>query len=365
MLLDFRGQVPVDISVMDGWQAQSTPNGLHIVAPVAGRILLKNPSTLPIHAVFVQAAVRVPQEAELLWNKRSAPNGTYVKLPITLKPNERQIATLPIDTSAYKQWDTRPDILGLTLPGGSEIYLQGIELLSFTLLERLQAVWQSFWRFDDFGGYSINFIWGPMLTTTPVGVLTLFTSLPPRGVSAVWIGYIFLALTACSCWVWTRLTRKRSVRTWWRYHPATIVLLGVLTTFWIGLDLRMGAELLSYAWHDYRTYLAPRSGPPVLRTFGDLHDVVNRAVTALGPAPRFGLITLPQSAVQPIVRYRALPALMTEDLQAPVTDWLVIARPDVAVNASGMLTIEGQPALGPGRIVERFTEQSFLYTLVP
>jgi hypothetical protein len=365
VVLDFRGQTPVDIEVMDGWRAESTPNGLHILAPIDGRLLIKNPVTHGIDAAFLQIATPVTRQASFLWHQRSADLGTYVSLPLTLKPNASQIAYLGLDLTSYKQWDPQADVLGLALPANSEIYIQGIELLKFSWPEKMAEMWKSYWKFDELRGYSINFLWGPMFTTTPIGTVNLFTELPPRATSAVSISYIILLIGIVIAWginrKWSHWSRFALTR---RFAPGTVFLLLLFSGLWLMLDLRMGTELLYYAYHDYRTVL---SGPPAERTFrsfGDIHAVLDDVLPHLTSEKTFGLVAPPDSAIQPILRYRAYPVLFTEDVQAPVQHWLIIARPDVTVDDQGLLHI-GAVTIGPGKILKRYSDQSFLFSLQP
>lgn len=366
LLLDFQGQVPVDISVLDGWKVEPTPHGLHILAPVDGRILINNPTTFPIDGIFLQLAVRDNQDAQLLWQHRNRPAGTYVRLPLVLQPDKQEIAHVSIDAHTYSQWDPHTSVLGLALPAGSEIYLQGIELISFDSWEKLQAIWQSFWKFDTFGGYSINFLWGPIFTTTPIGFENLFTEHPPRGLPAVKLGYFVLLIAGALCFLinrrWSQWSRFAITR---RLAPGTVLLVIVATSLWLVLDFRMGSELLSYARHDYRTQIAPPHIDRKFRSLGNLHSVIDTALKDLGPAERFGLLAPPDSTVQPIMRYRAYPRLFTQDLKSSVSEWLVLARPDIQVDSNGMLMVDGKTVLGPGTIVRQYSSQSFLYRLLP
>jgi hypothetical protein len=366
LLLDFRGQVPVDISVLDGWKAEPTPHGLHIVAPVDGRLLINNPTAFPIDGIFLQIAVRENQDAQLLWQHRDKPAGTYVRLPLVLEPNSEEIAHVSIDAKSYNQWDPHTSAIGLALPAGSEIYLQGIEFLSFSTWEKLQAIWQSFWKFDTFSGYSINFVWGPIFTSTPLGLENLFTELPPRGLPAVQLGYVVLLIAGALCFAinrrWSQWSRFAITR---RLAPGTVLLVIVATSLWLIIDIRMGSELLSYAWYDYQTQIRPPADDREFRGFKDIHAIIGRALADVSGIETFGLVAPPASAVQPILRYRAYPQLFTEDTKSNVRDWLVLARPDVTVDEKGMLRQGDIVLLGPGKIISRYSSMSFYYRLLP
>lgn len=366
LLLDFRGQVPVDISVLEGWKVEPTPQGLHILAPVDGRILIKNPTTFPIDGIFLQVAVRDNQDAQLLWQHRNKPTGTYVRLPLTLEPDIQEIAHVSIDARTYNQWDPHTSVLGLALPAGSEVYLQGIEFLSFSVWEKLLSIWQSFWKFDTFSGYSINFVWGPIFTGTPLGLENLFTELPPRGLPAVKLGYfVLLAAGALGFAInrrWSQWSRFSITR---RLAPGTVLLVVVATSLWLIIDIRMGSELLSYAWHDYLTQIRAAPEDRTFRGYKDIHTVIERGLADVASVEQFGLVAPPSSAVQQILRYRAYPKLFTEDTKSNIRDWLVLARPDITVDEKGMLRQGDTVLLGPGKIITRYSSMSFYYRLSP
>lgn len=353
---DFRGgQVPGKW-IVNGWgeEPQKTAEGLRIMAKENGKMAREALVPHHVDSIRLTFATSVPSQALLVWNYAGIPRESLVELPFTI-PGQEQPDIIELNMTAYSQWDGRPVYLGIGLPAGTESVLESIELIGYSPLEKFSEAVQSFWTFDEFRSYTINFLWGPLLSFSPQGRRVLFVGTPPPYWSANRIFYVILLCTVAGIGI-HRFLRGRS-----RKH--LLIILGSFASLWLLFDARMGMEILSYAKTDYDTYVSQPPGKRELRNFENFHDVVEAASPLLQEEQHYVLLTAERTPFPGMLAYLAYPAtpLRANDIIPPRTRWLIFWRPEITLNDSNQL-VSGSAVLSPpGRIVERYDDHSFLF----
>ena len=184
--------------------------------------------------------------AILLWHRPGDPPDQTVQLPFEFAQTT-VASTVKLDVRWYQEWTPYPEIMGLMLPAGSDIQILQISFISFNFLEKAGTLFRSYWTFDHLSPYSINFLWGPMLTVSPIAQSEMYNKLPPHGTYAnsVWYLLLLLVIAACIAWGW-KFKSKR--------NGAVLTIAACIGALWILSDLRMGIETIAYARADLVNY---------------------------------------------------------------------------------------------------------------
>ncbi len=352
--LDFRdAQVPGNWDVLGFESAVPEAGGLHLkAAGEAGRIFTKDILTQDADAVTFWVISATDVEGDFLWHTPEFPEGTLARVPFSIPAGESQQHINLID---YPSWNSRPDGYGLALPAGADVTVQAMIFHRWSPMEKAWEMASSFWKFDTWQPYSINFLWGPVLTRTSIGTAELWNTYPPpKGWSVGRILLPIFAVLAAGIFVYWLV--RRDAR-------AGAMLFAVIAVLWMGFGFRMGMELLSYAKQDSDTYLSKPAGEKRFRTLADFQDVVEQSLPELQRDPVYGLIIepgLPVIARMRYLTYPSMPALSETELSQAKT-WLVYGRPDVTVNQNGALIADGETLAASGTILKRFDESTFLY----
>ncbi len=338
---------------------QQTENGILLKAGAEGGRLLRY-TNLPhgIDAIRIVFSRSQPVEMMIVWHPRTAPRERSVQLPLKLQGGNPEVAEINLQN--YPDWDPGTDVMGFAFPSGSEVQLAGIELMSWSPLEKLRYGFQSFWTFDNFRVYSINFLWGPLLTFNPIGISQLYSTQPPFGWSGGRLFYAVLMLAIA----WIGIRRFIFKEMDMRRHARTFAV--VFLALWFFFDFRMGLETMSYAVDDVTSYVLPPPGKKVLRNYENFYDSAERSLPALREHPRFMFLGPSGTPFTQIVRYLAYPStplFESEDLSLAKV-WFVFRRPDAIVDDQGRLAIGGRIATPPGEILEKFDEHSFLFRIL-
>lgn len=334
-----------------------TPQGMHITASASdGSLLteLKLPHPIDVITLTFTSAIQTP--VQLFWHERHLEPTMLTQLDFEVLGTGRE-QKIPLNVAGYAQWDSRTDTIGFNFPKGTDLLLQEIRFTHWNIFEVMTEIVKSFWTFDRMSPISINFVWGPVITFSPIGTAQLFNSLPPSGRSGNSLFYGALVLLALG------IAGYRYNRLPLPVHPVLLFIAG-FGALWILYDVRMGLELLSYARHDYVSYISKPPGERVLRNYLNFNDMMEQSVPLMERTPEYALLTTKQTPVNAMVRYFALPSIAVEptgpreDLQY----WLVFRHSDVDIDGQGRLTVGGVPWSKPGVILKRFDAQSFLFS---
>lgn len=293
-------------------------------------------------------------EAMFFWHRRGDPEGQIVQLPFHFTPT-MVAETVKLDVRWYNEWDPKPDMMGILLPKGADVQILQFKLTGLSPLDKILAGIRSYWTFDTFTPYSINFLWGPVLSASPIAREKLFIDLPPHGTYAnkVWYGLLIITVIAAFSWAWNTGDKRR----------ATLGLLGVFAACWILSDLRMGIETMSYAVHDIDTYWSKPQEQRIFRERGDFPlflDAIQPLVTDRG---RYIFLTQFPYPFLGLIRYHTYPALPVapEAITEGVDTWVVFERPDVRISPDGQLMADGKPISQPGEILFALRDGTFVF----
>lgn len=341
-----------------GLQTQKTFTGLLIRATEDGRMTQEIAPAHGSEVVSITAQASRATPGIFLWQERGAPQGVMVQLPFTIPGGPNPIV-LDLNAGKYDQWDPRPAAIGIAFPAGSQVLLQEIRLRHWPLHERILHAWKSFWTFDRFEAYSINFLWGPLLTSNPVASADMFDSLPAEGRSANAAFYVVALVAFATAAGYSTAQGKRNLHA---RRSAFLAAFAILGFCWVLYDVRMGSEILAYARRDFATYV---NRPLLKRTFrsrDDLYAVFAQAVPVLREDSRVGLLT--PWPLLGVARYLLYPTLLTipgEEGAASVRTWLVFQDPDARVDERGRLLSVGVALTGSGVILQDYGKHSFLF----
>ena len=333
---------------------QSTADGLQVTTTADWSIVGTTELPHPTEVVSFTFTSPRPMEARLLWHQRGYPDGTYVQLPFVIPAG--QSITTGVNVDAYAQWDRYADKVGFAVPAGASVILHDIRFTHWSPVEKTAEAWKAFWRFDKMGPYSINFLWGPVLTFNDIGTKELFTTMPPRGRSANWVFYAVIVLAGAGLALhWMRSGKPAAGK----YVSAFLLCFAGL---WVVYDVRMGLEFLSYAKNDYQTFLSMPVGSRTYRTYANFPDIVSLAEPFLKPKEQFVFLGPPNTPFIAEMRYFAYPA-MPVDPQGPsdLHTWVVFDRADIALTSDGRLAAGETVLSKPGAIVKRLDEFSFIF----
>ena len=311
----------------------------------------------PVDGIELVIVAPVATPGLFVWHVRGTPHSELVQLPFTIQPAPEP-RPLGLDLSRYNQWDPQADVIGIVFPEGGRVLIAEVRLKHWSVTEKAAELWRSYWTLDTFTRYSINFLWGPLLTTNRITRETLFSQLPPSGKSINRYIYVVMGIGLLTVLI-AQFQHDRKRR-------ATLLSFVVLcAVLWITYDLRMGVEILSYAKHDLDTFVRKPLGERTFRYMADFHDVLERALPRLREEERFGFLSDSAYMLDSSMIYMAYPSLpvLSNESHDGIDTWLVYMRSDVTVDAQGRLTNpDGSPATAPGKILERYNSSSFLFT---
>lgn len=343
--------------------AQQSPEGLALTTGTDRCSLFHVTSDLrhPIETLSLTVLSPVRTEIVLLWHRLDAPHGHMVELPIVL-PSDTAPTILSVNPSHYPQWDPKTDRIGFAIPKNSSFILQNLTLTKWSAWDKAMAALRSFWTFDTFRPYAINFLWGPVLGWNPIWQQQLFASIPPVGWSASRI--ILPVLLLVGAFGLLRCSRRR-----WQAsacRSASMLFWSVFVGFWLLFDMRMGLELLSYVRTDWETFLLR---PPVerhFRVFERFPFIAEESIPLLITSPQYGFVGPRGAPFGSLLRYSTYPVRPifpgdSEEERARVRHWLVAYRDDVRVNPEGHLLLGDAFLAGPGTVVKTFDKDAYIF----
>lgn len=359
---NFRGELPKDATVHQLSRAQITREGLVIDTQTDGYIIWEDsPLTGPADVITIRARTTRAVEAALLWPEPGHPDN-LIQLPFVI-PEGKDTQEIDVTVRNYREWDWRAQRFGIGFPKGTNVLIEEMQFRHWSASEKLVEAWKTFWTFDTFRPYSINFLWGPLIATNPVSRAELFDTLPPRAHSAVWIFYGLIVLSGVAALFLHFGKENRALRNAWG-------LLGIVWTFgtcWTLFDLRMGVELLSYAIEDLRSFVLAPIEEQSLRTHGPFYAIAQEITPDLMRAGRYGILASEGAPYYANLRYMTYPSIPVREGEdtSDVRLWFVMERPDVTVDSNGRLRKGAEVLTGTGRILRAFDDIAFLFEVLP
>ena len=338
---------------------QQAEEGLYVRADTDGFLQVPARFVQPFHVVTLTVTSPATTKASLLWNTKGTTQ--FAELPFAIPVGQYQ--TIDIVTSEHREQNPHPVAIGIFLEQGTELMIHDVAVRGWSLSERIGYAAKSFWKVDEYRPYSINFLWGPLIAQNPVSLQYLYEKLPPPSPSATRIFYVILGIALLSVLATWVLRKMQSVDA-----RALGIFFALAAGLWLLFDLRMSVEVLSYVRDDVKAYVLPEPGKRMLRTHLDLYDMLFRILPTLQQENRYALLYPPEGQHYSMYRYFTYPSLpitQEKDLTG-ITNWVVVDRPDLKVNAEGRIAgSDGVPLSPPGRITLQLNKYGYLFTVNP
>jgi hypothetical protein len=246
----------------------------------------------------------------------------------------------------------------LLLEGEQDFVLSSILLEHRSILADLRTLLRSYWTFDSFSPTTVNLLVGPHLTKDPTHIPLLF----PRNA---------IDLTTPSAniaWYWAiafvvGIGAGFGAR---RRQCGKDMLTGffiAVSVAWILSDIRMGAEMVSYAKRDYDSYISQPGETRTVRDFGRIYDFAEFVRNTIPRGSPYNLATPNSSPYVGIVRYATVPSVPlfiqnTKDATYPL--WVFYDVVGVEFR-EGRLYIGDAPITASGSMLGVFDEGSFIF----
>lgn len=353
---NFTTSIPDGITPKNLTTVEVSREGVYVGTSTDGLLRLPPPGIEADSLTMVVTNVDTPKLA-FIWQTAALGPGEFYQAEIVLPIGQKQTASLALHQ--VQEWDPNATMVGLAFPAGSEMLIRSMEWRAYSPAEKLWNGFVSFWTPDSFSLYSINFLWGPLIGTTPEARAELFASLPPKSWSATRLFYGAFALAAigAAVYAWNKPNRRATF-------------LGVLgiagAAAWILFDARMTQEIVSYAAHDWNTYVLADDEKRVLRTHANLYDVIAEAKELIGDDGSYALVTPEGTPFFANVRYALYPAVPLPGVAGTTAkSWIVLANPAVRVEGDTLVHADGTVLVRRGTIVKRFDNSSFFFRALP
>lgn len=352
---DFRGSAPKGTTVHNLTSVEIVPEGMLVRSSTDGFVELPALTKKADAVTFTVTNVTTPKAA-LIWRTPELGDGEYYQADVELPRGQSHTVSLPLND--LDGWDWTAASIGLAFPAGTELLVEKMEWRGYSAVEKTRNAFLSFWTPDEFRLYSINFLWGPLLATTPEARATLYDGLPPRSWSATRVFYALFALAAIGGGAYAR--KKENAR--------VIFLCAVAAAgaaLWIAFDVRMTQEILSYVRDDWKTYVLAPENKRTLRSHSNLYDVLHDTAELLADDDRYVLLVNDDTPFFANARYAMYPAVpVAPERASGAIAWIVLGNPRVSVH-SGALLRDGVVLSPKGAVIKRFDDTTFLYRSRP
>lgn len=351
-----KGEVNATWDAYNNLGVEAQDDGVLITAKETGVFLADVAIKQSAQTAVITTSSNTNQTLMFVWVHGSVETGQWYRIKLSVPAGKQVTSTVALHM--HKEWTNDATLIGIEAPADSAFTLHSISLVHASLLEQLYESVLSFWTFDAYQPYSINFGWGPQVALTEIERLTMFDSLPPRALSGTLIVYQFvLAAIALLLIVgFTRFSR------WTRPRFLVSGMLCVLCVAWLGMDIRMGSEFLSWIHKDSTEYIF---APAQSRTFRDrnrFYDFAAFAAPLVADRKHYVFFAEVPWPYLGNIGYLTYPALPSDKIDRDDT-WVVYRRSDIKQNEAGELVSNGEIVSAPGKILGRFDDSSFVFRL--
>lgn len=331
---------------------RQTENGmlLHSGAET-GMFLTSNVPAFSAEGISVVVTAKTRTSLQFVWLRDA---GTVSSIPLNVPAGNNQPMSFSIRQNPA--WIMPIQSFGVRLPPNTDILLHRIDVVRWSLGEKIENALASLLTFDDYRPYSINFVWGPLLALNPIELHAIYRNLPPQEIYATYVLYWGLMITLAGLMVFARFVIEAPKRRSFIIRTFIITALGC----WILLDLRMGSEFLSWVHADRATYIAAPESMREFRDRGRFYDFAAFAEPYVHDRNSYVFFSRQQWPYLGNMRYLTYPAIPGIGIDTDDT-WVIYDRPDMNVNEQGQITIGGKPVSGPGEILGRFDNESFVF----
>lgn len=291
-----------------------------------------------------------------IWRSADMKQGQAYQIPIDFVASTEP-QRMVLDMSNIPEWNIKSETIGFVISAGTNIVLQKVEFSGPSMTETLWYPVKTFFKFDQARAYSINFLWGPLMTYTQDQYDALLTTFPPQADS--WNTVLYIAIAIALVWA---LWRKRKTG-----RRAIVAFFLFFACLWILYDARMGAELIGYAYTDVQTWW---SKPYEMKNYRDrgsfaaFADLVQQYTKG-----KDGYIFLashgwPFWSTLQYSTYPARPRTL-EEYNDTIDTWIIYNRSDISLDESNRLILDGKPISPPGKVMLNFEPGSFVFITSP
>ncbi len=342
---------------IEGWNTvnltstQLIPDGLYITTTTPGQVVKVSNLTHHVDTVAISYTSPTGGEGVFIWRAPGMDEDQVYQIPITFAAGPAD-QKLVLDMSRIPEWDSASDRIGFVINAGVTMTLQKMEFSGPSSFNALVYPLKTFFRFDEARAYSVNFLWGPLMTYSEHQYNALFTAFPPSADSWNTVFYWVLGI-GCVCMLW----KKRKYG-----HKAIVVFFLLVSVLWVLYDARMGAEILSYAKKDVDTWWSQPYERKVYRDRASFAAFADLATEYTEGEDSYVFIASHGWPFWSTILYTNYPALPKQlDAATNESVWLIYNRPDISQNEEGRLVINGEPISPPGDIMLPFETGSFIF----
>lgn len=343
---------------IQGWntnnltQVQLIAQGLAISTETTGQLVKASHMRHKVDRIALTYISPTGTDGIFFWRAPGMEGNDVYQIPMRFAPTTTT-KTVVLDMSQISQWDSRSDRIGFVVNAGSQLILQKIEFTGPGLIDRITYPTQTFFHFDRVRPYSVNFLWGPLMTYSQQQMDSLFSRMPPNGESWNKVFYPILFFGFIITVLWNRFMRT----------SVTWIFLVLLAVLWVIYDLRMGAEFLSYATLDLKTWWKQPIELQDFRDRGSFNAFAKTAAPFIEGKDRYVLIASsgwPFTGSMKYLTYPAKPISFEDDTEG-IDTWIVYNRNDITLDAKRRLSLNGEPISPPGGVILDFEPGGFVF----
>jgi hypothetical protein len=343
---------------VEGWNTVNLttvnliPQGLAISTETTGQLVRVSKFRHSVDKIGITYISPAGGGGLFFWRAPGMAEDQAFQIPISFNVSTTQQQTV-LDMGQVPEWDARSDRIGFVLDAGSQVILQEITFIGPSFADKIIFPLKTFFDFDQMRAYSINFLWGPMMTFSDEQRAQLYTKTPPLGDSWNIVFYWVLGIALLLV-----LLIKKIIR---RNHFGMFFML--FAALWILYDFRMGSELIHFARTDLKIWW---SKPIEIKDYRDRDSFTafaNVAQKFTEGKENYVFIASHGWPFWGSMTYESYPALpVTYDSNTEGVDtWIIFNRNDITVNDEGRLMINGKPTSPPGDIMMTFEPGSFVF----
>jgi hypothetical protein len=302
------------------------------------------------------------KEVVLLFMEAGAGEKILRRLRIPITPDEKSLTEgFYFPLTFYRSDLKEMNLFSLSLIGDAEqVTFGGIQLLSYSLKEKLLGVWKSFSFLEPFRPHMINVLLGPTIVPDPTlapenrAFFPLRTSL--NAYLLVLLSLVGIALLFSAAF----LARVRNIP--WEILRSIMLrrFFLCIAVVWVLYDIRMGIEFLHGVALDRKEYI---TAPRATRTFRDLgrfYDFAAFVGEHVSDRKQYELFAPDEWQYFGLMQYETYPVLPNRG--DPVSDtWVVYSRSDITLGSDQRLYHVDQAFTKPGMLLDRFDDSSFIF----
>ena len=332
------------------------PEGLSISTETQGQLVHTSNFRHSINTISITVISRTGADGLFFWRAPGMAEDSVYQIPLSF-PAKATPQKVVLDMAKLPEWDSRSDRIGFVLNAGSQMTLQEVSFSGPSAIDKIVYPLKTFFVLDTAHAYSINFLWGPLMTYSEDQLAQVFAQFPPIADSWNIAFYWILGIALVAVYVVRKLFHRNLLTPFFLLFAA----------LWIVYDLRMGAELIQLARTDIKTWW---SKPVELQDFRDRASFTAFAKTAVPfteGKDRYIFIASHGWPFWGSMKYEAYPALPVshEGDTEGIDTWIVYNRNDILPNNEGRLELDGKPISPPGDIMMSFEPGAFVFVTRP